>query len=118
MTACHGGGPLASLPPVRVARRRGRVDLPCVRPGEAVDHLDLGHRDRPDDLEPHVGGNGAASQRLDLANEAIAEDLCIYRTKGLPSRLTEGPFPRFSEFRCAGGLLAIGGRDDTEWYEC
>lgn len=41
----------------------------------------------------------------------------IYRTKDLLSRLTEGPFPRFSEFRCAGGLLAIGGRNDTEWYE-
>ena len=41
----------------------------------------------------------------------------IYRTKGPPSRLMEGPSPRFSEFRCAGGLLVTGGRDDTEWYE-
>ena len=41
----------------------------------------------------------------------------IYRTKGLPSRLMKGPSPRFSEFRCAGGLLVTGGRDDTEWYE-
>lgn len=41
----------------------------------------------------------------------------VYKKKGLPSRSMEGPFPRFSEFRCAGGLLAIGGRDDTEWYE-
>lgn len=41
----------------------------------------------------------------------------IYRTKGPPSRLMEGPSPRFSEFRCAGGLLVTGGRNDTEWYE-
>ena len=55
--------------------------------------------------------------RIVLFSSVLAVYQRIYRTKGLPSRLTEGPFPRFSEFRRAGGLLAIGGRDDTEWYE-
>ena len=41
----------------------------------------------------------------------------VYKKKSPPSRSMEGPSPRFSEFRCAGGLLATGGQDDTEWYE-
>lgn len=41
----------------------------------------------------------------------------IYKTKGLPSDATGGPFSRFSEFQNASGLLVIGGPFDARWYE-